>query len=169
MIMAETHLKGNPIQTSGKLPEAGDVAPDFKGVAADLSEGSLGAFKGKNVLINVFPSVDTPVCAMSVRRFYQELSGLDNTVVLNVSMDLPFAHKRFCASEGLENVHTLSDFRYAEVADQYGLRLSNGPMAGLLARAVFVVGADGLVRYSELVPEITQEPDYAAALAVLKA
>lgn len=167
--MATTHLRGNPVQTSGDLPTVGAEAPDFKAVGADLAEVSLSKFKGQNVLLNLFPSIDTPVCAMSVRKFYQEATSLDNTTVLNVSMDLPFAAKRFCAAEGLENAHTVSDFRHHEVGQKYGLVIQDGPMAGLLARAVVVVGADGTVKHSELVPDITQEPDYAAALAALKA
>lgn len=167
--MATTHFKGNPVQTSGNLPEVGAAAPDFKAVGETLAEVSLSQFKGKNVLLNLFPSIDTPTCATSVRKFYQEATGLDNTVVLNVSLDLPFAAKRFCAAEGLENAHTVSDFRFHEVGEKYGLVMQDGPLAGLLARAVVVVDAEGQVKHVELVPEIAQEPDYASALAALKA
>ncbi|HEY9838821.1 MAG: thiol peroxidase [Candidatus Sericytochromatia bacterium] len=166
--MSDITFKGNPVHTAGSLPEPGSEAPDFKAVATDLSEASLADFRGKPVLLNIFPSVDTGVCAMSVRRFYKETHDRGDLTVLNVSLDLPFALKRFCAAEGLDNVKALSDFRYGQVAANYGVRMTDGPLAGLLSRAVVVVGADGKVRYREQVPEIGQEPDYDAALKSLE-
>ena len=165
--MAETKLKGNPIHTSGDLPAVGADAPDCTLVGADLSDVKLGDYKDKKVVLNIFPSIDTGVCAASVRRFNEEASGLDNTVVVCVSMDLPFALGRFCAAEGLENVVTASDFRNREFAKKYGVLITDGPMEGLCARSVVVVGEDGNVIYTELCPEITEEPDYKAALAAL--
>lgn len=165
--MTEITFKGNPIHTAGSLPEPGTQAPEFKAVSTDLSEVKLSDFRGQNVLLNIFPSVDTGVCAASVRKFYQETHDRGDLTVLNVSLDLPFAAKRFCAAEGLDNVKALSDFRYGEVASGYGVKMSEGPLAGLLSRAVVVIGADGKVLYREQVPEIGQEPDYAAALQAL--
>ena len=166
--MAKITFKGNEVNTNGSLPAVGAEAPDFKGVKSDLSELSLKELKGKNVVINVFPSLDTAVCAASVRRFNKEAASLPNTVVLAVSKDLPFAHGRFCTTEGIENVIPLSDFRFSDFDESYGLRMADGPLAGLLARAVVVIGKDGKVAYTELVPEITQEPDYEKALAAVK-
>lgn len=166
--MAEIKLKGNAIHTLGTLPEPGQKAPDFRVVKSDLSETGLADYKGKKVVLNIFPSLDTDVCATSVRRFNAEAEKLDNTVVLCVSMDLPFAHKRFCTTEGLNNVVSASDFRYGEFGKAYGVRISDGPLAGLLSRAVVVVDESGTVKYREQVPEIVQEPDYSAALAALK-
>lgn len=162
--MAEILFKGNPVHTAGNLPEIGAPAPDFKAVASDLSEHSLKDYAGKTVILNIFPSTDTGICAMSVRRFHQQTAGANNLVVLNVSLDLPFAHKRFCASEGIENAISLSDFRYHDVAGNYGVAQTDGPMLGLLSRAVVVINPEGRVTYTEQVPEITQEPDYDAAL-----
>jgi thiol peroxidase len=156
-------FKGNPAQTSGDLPKVGSKLPDFKLVKNDLSEATLASYAGKFKVISVFPSVDTGVCAASVRKFNQEAARLKNAVVLNVSMDLPFAQKRFCGAEGIQNVETLSAFR-SSFAQDFGLKLSNTPLAGLCARAVFVVNPDNTVLHSELVPEITQEPNYDAAL-----
>lgn len=167
--MAQTHLKGNPVQTSGELPAPGSQAPDFKAVGADLAEVSLNDFKGQHLLLNIFPSIDTPTCATSVRRFHTDAESIEGLTVLNVSMDLPFAAKRFCAAEGLEKTKTVSDFRYGSVADAYGVRMTDGPLAGLLARSVVVISPEGQVKHVELVPEIAQEPDYAAALAAVKA
>ena len=161
--MANTMFKGNPAQTSGDLPKVGSKLPDFKLVKNDLSEATLASYAGKFKVISVFPSVDTGVCAASVRKFNQEAARLKNAVVLNVSMDLPFAQKRFCGAEGIQNVETLSAFR-SSFAQDFGLKLSNTPLAGLCARAVFVVNPDNTVLHSELVPEITQEPNYDAAL-----
>lgn len=165
--MAEITFKGAPIQTAGNLPEVGAPLPDFKAVASDLSEKSKADFAGKQVLLNIFPSVDTGVCALSVKSFYQKTQDLQDVVVLNISLDLPFALKRFCAAEGIENTVSLSDFRYHDFAQKLGLTMQGGPLAGLLSRAVIVADADGKVIYTEQVPEITQEPDYAAALKAL--
>lgn len=165
--MANVTLKGNEIHTSGSMPEVGSIAPDFKGVKSDLSELSLSDLKGKRVVLNVFPSLDTSVCAASVRRFNKEAASLNNTVVLAVSKDLPFAHGRFCTTEGIENVVSLSAFRCSCFEDKYGMRLIDGPLNGLLARGVVVIDEAGKVVYTELVPEITSEPNYEAALASL--
>ncbi|MBN2660291.1 MAG: thiol peroxidase [Tannerellaceae bacterium] len=165
--MANVTLKGNEIHTSGSMPEVGSIAPDFKGVKSDLSELSLSDLKGKRVVLNVFPSLDTSVCAASVRRFNKEAASLNNTVVLAVSKDLPFAHGRFCTTEGIENVVSLSAFRCSCFEDKYGMLLIDGPLNGLLARGVVVIDEAGKVVYTELVPEITSEPNYEAALASL--
>jgi thioredoxin-dependent peroxiredoxin len=167
--MATVTLKGElKINVSGELPAKGGVAPDFTLVKGDLSEVSLKDFKGKKVLLNIFPSIDTGVCAASVRRFNKEAAALDNTVVLAVSVDLPFAAGRFCAAEGIANVVTASAFRNPEFAQGYGVLMEDGPLKGLLARSVVVIDTNGKVTYTELVPEVTQEPDYTAALAALK-
>lgn len=165
--MAEIKFKGNPIQSEGNLPEVNSPAPDFKAVSTDLSEKSLSDYKGQTVILNIFPSVDTGVCAQSVRSFHEKAQSVDNLTVLNISADLPFAHKRFCGAEGIENAVGLSDFRYHEVAQKYGVTMSSGPLAGLLSRAVVVVNPEGKVSYTEQVPEITQEPDYDKALAAV--
>ena len=165
--MAEISLKGNSIHTSGNLPSVGSDAPGFKLVANDLSEVELAGFAGKNVVLNIFPSLDTPVCATAVRRFNELAAGREGTVVLCISADLPFAQARFCGAEGIENVQTLSSFRNPGFGAAYGVHLVDGPLEGVLARAVVVVNADGVVAYTELVPEIVQEPDYDAALAAL--
>ena len=135
----------------------------------DLSEAGPADFAGKRLVLNIFPSLDTPVCAASVRRFNQEASTLDNTVVLCISADLPFAHSRFCEAEGLKNVISLSTFRSPEFGINFGVTIANGPLKGLLSRAIVIVDADGIVRYTEQVPEIVEEPNYSAALAALKA
>ncbi len=166
--MATTKFKGSDVHTSGSLPAVGQKAPDFKVVASDLSELGLANFAGKTLILNIFPSIDTAVCATSVRKFNESASSRPDATVLCISMDLPFALNRFCGAEGLKNVQTASDFRYHSVAKAYGLRLEDGPLAGLLSRAVVVVGPDGNVKHAELVPEITQEPDYEAALAAAK-
>ncbi|WP_005037688.1 thiol peroxidase [Holophaga foetida] len=165
--MATTALQGHPVHTCGELPQLGSPAPDFTVVKPDLSECTLGDLKGQKVVINIFPSVDTPVCAASVRRFNVEAAGRENTVVLCLSRDLPFAGARFCAAEGLDKVVTVSDFRNAGFAQAYGTLLVDGPLAGLHARAVVVVGEDGLVKHTELVADITSEPNYESALAAL--
>lgn len=166
--MAEITFKGNPIHTSGNLPTVGEKAPSFALTAGDLSEKTLADFAGKNVVLNIFPSVDTGVCAQSVRTFNKEVSAADNTVVLCISKDLPFALSRFCAAEGLENVVTLSDFKTDEFANAYGVKMVDGPLNGLLSRAVVVINANGEVAYTEQVPEIGQEPDYKDALEAIK-
>jgi thiol peroxidase len=167
-IMAKITLKGNPINTKGELPPVGSKAPDFKLTNGELSEKSLSDYKGKRIVMNIFPSIDTGTCAASVRKFNEEASNLDNTVVLCISKDLPFAQNRFCAAEGLKNVETLSDFRDGNFSDAYQLQISDGPLAGLMSRAVVVVNEDGNVVYNEQVPEIVDEPDYGNALASLR-
>lgn len=164
--MATTNLKGNPVQLAGDLPAAGSAAPQFSLVKGDLSEVNLGTYAGKKVL-NIFPSIDTPVCATSVRVFNQRAASKPGVTVLNVSADLPFAHKRFCAAEGLKGVETLSTFRSPSFGKDYGVLMTSGPFAGLLARAVVVLDENNRVIHSELVPEIAQEPNYDAALAAL--
>jgi len=166
--MATITLKGNPIHTAGNLPAVGTKAPDFKLVKSDLSEASLSDFHGKKVILNIFPSLDTSVCATSIRKFNAEASKLDNTVVLCISRDLPFAHGRFCSTEGLKNVVPLSEFRNDNFGKAYGVKIEDSGMAGLLSRAVVVVDESGKVTYTEQVPEITQEPDYEKAIKALK-
>ena len=163
--MASITLRANPNQTSGELPTPGSAAPTFQLAKADLSEVKLGDLSGKKVL-NIFPSIDTPVCATSVRTFNKQASGRPGVTVLNISADLPFAFKRFCAAEGLQNVETLSAFR-SSFARDYGVLVTTGPLSGLCARAVVVLDENNRVVYTELVPEIAQEPNYAAALAAL--
>jgi len=163
----QTKLAGNPVTLLGEIPQVGDLAPDFEMVKGDLSTARLSDFQGKRVVLNVFPSMDTEVCAASVRRFNKEASSLENTVVLCISKDLPFAQARFCSTNGLENVVPLSAFRCEEFDAMYGLLITSLPMDGLLARAVIVVDEEGVVKYTELVPDIVQEPNYAAALEAL--
>jgi len=165
--MASITLKGNPISTVGELPAPGSVAPAFSAVKTDLSECTLAELAGKKVVLNIFPSIDTGVCAASTRRFNQEAGALDNTVVVCVSADLPFALGRFCGAEGLEDVVPVSIFRNPAFGKDYGATIADGPLAGLLSRAVVVVDESGKVTYTEQVPEITQEPNYEAALAAL--
>lgn len=168
MVMsASVTLKGMPVSLQGALPKVGDVAPEFAAVGANLAEVKLSSFAGKRVLLNVFPSLDTEVCAMSVRKFNQRVSEMKDVQVLALSMDLPFAQSRFCTVEGIERVMPLSVFRSETFAKGYGLRMTDGPLAGLMARAVVVIGEDGRVAYTELVPDITQEPNYDAAIEVL--
>lgn len=167
--MAQITLKGNPINTCGALPATGSSAPDFCLTGIDLADVSLSHFAGKKLILNIFPSIDTPICATSVRRFNAEASKLENTVVLCISLDLPFAHKRFCGAEGLEAVHSVSEIRARKFGEDYGVRIVDGPMAGLFARAVVVVDAKGKVAYTQQVPEIVEEPNYADALAAVKA
>ncbi len=165
--MASITLKGNPVSTVGELPEVGSAAPAFTGVKDDLSACSLGELSGKKVVLNIFPSIDTGVCAASTRRFNEEAGSLDNAVVVCVSADLPFALGRFCGAEGLDNVVTVSVFRNPEFGSDYGVTIADGPLAGLLSRAVVVIDEEGKVAYTEQVPEIAQEPNYEAALAAL--
>ncbi|MFZ2273556.1 thiol peroxidase [uncultured Corynebacterium sp.] len=164
--MADTAISGTPAHTVGDLPAVGAAAPAFTTVNADLQDVSLSDFAGKRVILNIFPSVDTGVCANSEREFNKRATGLDNTVVVSVSKDLPFALGRFCAAEGIENVTATSSFR-SSFSEDYGVRLLDSPLAGVLARAVVVIDTDGTVLHTELVPEITTEPDYDAALAAL--
>ncbi len=166
--MAQITLKGNTINTVGELPATGSQAPDFVMTKSDLSDVSLKDFAGKKIVLNIFPSLDTAVCASSVRRFNAESQNIDNTVVLCASLDLPFAHKRFCTTEGLENVVSLSELRDRSFGEKYGVRIQDGPMAGLYSRAVVVLDENHKVIYTEQVPEITQEPDYEKALIALK-
>ncbi|MCG8688047.1 MAG: thiol peroxidase [Desulfobacterales bacterium] len=165
--MASTQLGGNPVSLSGTFPSNGDLAKEFKGVGQDLSEVTLSSLKGKRVVLNIFPSVDTPVCATSVRKFNEQAASLDNTAVVCISGDLPFAHQRFCGAEGIENVVTASVFRNPEFGQDYGVGIEDGPLAGLTARAVVVIDEVGKVVHAQLVGEIKEEPDYEAALAAL--
>jgi thiol peroxidase len=167
IIMAEITLKGNKINTSGNLLEVGSQAKEFNLVANDLSVKTLSDYKGKKVVLNIFPSLDTPTCAASVRRFNQEASSLENTKVLCISKDLPFAQARFCGAEGLENVETLSDFR-SNFGMDYNLQIVDGPLAGLASRAVVVVDENGKVVYTQQVSEIVDEPNYEEVLNVIK-
>ena len=166
--MATVTLKGNPVETIGNLPAKGAPAPAFSVVKSDLSAVSLQDFAGKRLVLNIFPSVDTATCAISVRKFNEQASQLDNTAVLCISADLPFALNRFCGAEGIKNVTTASVFRSPEFGRDYGVLFTSGPLQGLLSRAVVVIGADGKVMHTQQVAEIADEPDYAAALAALK-
>jgi len=166
--MSTVTLKGNPVHVDGSLPATGATAPAFSLVAKDLKNVTLADFAGKRKVLNIFPSVDTPTCATSVRHFNQDASGLDNAVVLCISADLPFAQARFCGAEGLENVVTLSTMRGASFLKDYGVAIADGPLAGLAARAVVVLDEHDKVVHSELVGEIAHEPNYDAALAALK-
>ena len=163
--MTNIALKGNPVETYGELPQIGAKAPELVLRGTDLSEVKLSAYAGKTVVLNIFPSIDTDVCAMSVRKFNADAS--DKAVVLCISADLPFAHARFCGAEGLDNVVSASTIGNDSFGKEYGVEMTSGPLAGMMSRAVVVVDADGAVKYTEQVPEITQEPDYDAALAAL--
>ena len=164
--MAETKFKGSTVNTVGDLPAVGSAAPDFTLTGSDLSNVTLADQAGRRVVLNIFPSIDTGVCAASVRTFNERAASLDNTTVVCASADLPFALARFCGAEGIENVTVGSTFR-STFADDYGTKMTDGPLAGLNARSVVVIDADGKVVYNELVPEIGQEPDYDAAVAAL--
>jgi thiol peroxidase len=167
--MAQVTLGGNPCNTSGALPAVGTPAPGFQLTKNDLSDVSLADYRGRKLVLNIFPSIDTPVCATSVRKFNEQAAQHGDASVLCISADLPFAHKRFCAAEGIGNVVTLSTLRRGGAFGQdYGVRLVDGPLEGLLARAVVVVGTDGMVKHAELVADIKSEPNYDAALAALK-
>jgi thiol peroxidase len=165
--MATITLKGNPIHTSGELPVKGKTAPNFTLVKGDLSEATLASFAGKRKVLNVFPSIDTGACAMSVRTFNKEAGALKNTTVLNISADLPFAQSRFCGAEGISTSVTLSSFR-SSFARDYGLQITDGVLSGLCSRVVIVLDEQNTVLHAEQVAEIAHEPDYVAALAVLK-
>lgn len=165
--MASITLGGNPVQTSGELPKVGTKIADFKLVKTDLSYASLADFTGKKLVLNIFPSVDTGTCAASVRRFNESASTLENTTVLCISRDLPFAQKRFCGAEGLENVVNLSDFSEGSFGKTNGLEITDGPLAGLHSRVIIVVDENGTITHTEQVAEIADEPNYEAALAVL--
>ncbi|MDA9339978.1 thiol peroxidase [Polaribacter sp.] len=162
--MADITLKGNPINTIGNLPEVGSKAPDFSLRTLALATNSLSDFIGKNVILNIFPSVDTGTCATSVREFNKQAAELENTVVLCISKDLPFAQARFCGAEGIENVVMLSDFANGSFGNNYGLEITNGPLANLHSRAVIVIDASGTVVYTEQISDIVDEPNYEAAL-----
>lgn len=166
--MAQITLEGTPIETFGQLPAVNSQAPPFTLTKTDLSECTLSDFSGQNVVLNIFPSLDTSVCAASVRRFNAEASGMENTAVLCVSADLPFAHQRFCEIEGLDRVIPLSVFRSPDFGKNYGVTITSLPLAGLLSRAIVIIDSSGRVTYTEQVPEIVQEPDYEKALAALK-
>ena len=164
--MTQINFRGNPINTVGELPAVGSPAPAFTLTGGDLADVTLGDFAGKSVVINIFPSIDTGVCQASVRAFNEKAGGREDVTVLNVSADLPFAQSRFCGAEGIEGVTNGSTFR-SDFGRDYGVTISDGPMNGLLSRAVVVVDAEGNVAYTEQVPEIGQEPNYEAALAAL--
>ena len=165
--MSQITFKGSPINTVGALPEVGTIAQEFTLVAADLSEKHLADYTGKKVLLNIFPSIDTGTCAASVRKFNESASTLHNTTVLCISRDLPFAQKRFCGAEGLENVVNLSDFSEGSFGKTNGLEITDGPLAGLHSRVIIVVDENGTITHTEQVAEIADEPNYEAALAVL--
>ena len=164
--MAETSLRGTPVHTTGDLPAVGSTAPDFTVIGTDLGEITNESLAGKRVVLNIFPSIDTPTCATSVRTFNERAADLDDTVVLCVSEDLPFAAARFCGAEGIENVQTGSGFR-SDFATDYGVQIVDGRMTGLMARAVVVLDGEGKVVHTELVDDIANEPNYDAALAAL--
>ena len=166
--MATITFKGNPTETSGALPDIQTKAPAFTLAKTDLSDVSLKDFTGKKLVLNIFPSIDTPVCAASTRRFNEEAGNLDNTVVLCISADLPFAHNRFCEAEGLKDVIPLSVFRSPAFGKDYGVTITGGPLSGLLSRAIVIIDTGGKVIYTEQVPEIAEEPDYDSALQALK-
>ena len=166
--MANITLHDNPIKTIGNLPETSSKTPDFQLTKVDLSDASLKDFTGKRLVLNIFPSIDTGVCATAVRRFNAEAEKLKNTAVLCISADLPFAQARFCGAEGLDRVINLSAMRDRKFGEDYGVTIIDGPLAGLFSRAVVILDENGTVLYTEQVPEITQEPDYEAALQVLK-
>ena len=165
--MATVTLGGNPIHTSGELPQVGSKLVDFKLIKNDLSVATLADFAGKKLVLNIFPSIDTGTCATSVRKFNESASALENTTVLCISRDLPFAQKRFCGAEGLENVINLSDFKEGSFGKNYGLEITDGPLAGLHSRVVIVLDENGTILHAEQVKEIADEPNYDAALAVL--
>ena len=165
--MTKITLKGNPINTIGKLPKVGKEAPKFSLIKSDLSKAKLKDFKGSKLVLNIFPSLDTGTCAASVRRFNKEAGDLKNTKVLCISRDLPFAQARFCGAEGLENVITLSDFAKGKFGKEYGVTIKDGPLANLLSRAVVIVDENGIVTYTQQVPEIVDEPNYEEVLKAL--
>lgn len=167
--MAHITLKGNRISTVGELPTVGSSAPDFRLTGNNLQDVSLANYEGRTIVLNIVPSLDTGICAASARHFNVDAAALEETVVLTVSNDLPFANSRFCEANGIDNVVTLSQLRDREFGKAYGVEIADGPMAGLLSRAVVIIGRDGRVLYTEQVPEIVQEPHYEAALSALRA
>lgn len=166
--MSKTAFKGNPVQMGGDLPQIGAKAPDFRLTNTDLADISLDSFSGKRVILNIFPSIDTGVCAASVRTFNQHAANMDNAVVVCVSKDLPFAHKRFCGAEGIENVVSASEFKDHSFSKAYGVEMQDGPLVGLMARSVVVVNKKGEVIHTEIVDDITHEPNYEAAINALE-
>lgn len=166
--MSTITFKGDAVKTAGDLPAVGSKAPSFKLTKTDLSDTSLEDYSGKKVVLNIFPSVDTGICAASVRKFNAEASQLDNTVIISVSKDLPFAHQRFCEAEGISNLVTTSEYKDDSFSSAYKVRMMDGPLEGLLSRAIVVIDESGHVAYTEQVPEIAQEPDYDKALAALR-
>ena len=166
--MAQIKLAGNPINTNGELPKKGSKAPNATLVKKNLEEASINDYQGKTIILNIFPSLDTSVCATSVRKFNKIVSEKPNTIVLAISKDLPFAMERFCSTEGIENVIPLSAFRSEEFSDEYGIEIIDGPLKGLLARSVVVIDDNGNIIYEELVPEITQEPNYDAVISIIE-
>ena len=167
--MPKVTLKGSPVSIYGELPEKGSDAPDFVLTNTELEDVNLSDFKGKNLILNIFPSIDTGTCAASVRRFNKEAAGINNALVLCVSEDLPFAQSRFCGAEGIKNVIMLSTLRTRDFGTDYGIKITSGPLAGLLARCVVIIDRNKKVAYSQIVPEISEEPDYEKALAAAKA
>jgi len=165
--MAQTALKGSPVNLAGELPAVGSTAPDFKLVAGDLSDKTLTDYSGKKKLLNIVPSLDTPTCATSTRKFNEAMADKSDAVALVISADLPFASGRFCSAEGIENVINLSMMRSKNFGKDYGVLIEDGPLAGITARAVVVLDENNKVLYTQLVPEITEEPDYDSALAAL--
>ena len=167
--MAQVTFRGTPVKLIGEFVQPTQQAPEFTLIKGDLTEFRLSENKGKNLLLNIFPSLDTGVCATSVRKFNKLAASMPNTTVLAVSKDLPFAQGRFCTTEGIENVVPVSDYKYtSDFGQKYGVLMEDGPLAGLLARSVVVINPEGQVIYSELVPEIAQEPNYEAALNAIK-
>ena len=162
--MATITFKGNPVETTGALPSVNTKAPDFNLAKTDLSDVSMNDFAGNRLILNIFPSIDTPVCAASARRFNEEAGKLEKTLVLCISADLPFAHNRFCELEGLKDVIPLSVFRSPDFGKDYGVTITTGPLAGLMSRAIVITDASGIVIYTQQVSEIAEEPDYDAAL-----
>lgn len=166
--MATIKLGGNNIETVGTLPKVGDTAPDFDLTTQDLSSKNLSNYKGTRIIMNIFPSIDTGICATSVRKFNEEASKLDNTKILCISKDLPFAQKRFCAAEGIENLEMLSDFRNGNFGKNYGVEMTSGALQGLHSRAIVVLDKNGKVIHSQQVPDIGEEPDYTSAINSLR-
>lgn len=156
-------FKGNTVHVNGSLPKVGEKAPQFSLIKTDLSSSQLSDFRGKRIILNIFPSLDTGVCASSVRKFNKDITAYENAVVLCISKDLPFAHSRFCVAEGIENVISLSEYGNNSFSEAYGVLMTDGPLKNLMARAVVVINENGIVTYTELVPEIAQEPNYEAA------
>lgn len=165
--MAQVTFKGNPVNTQGDFPSAGSKAADFEVTTQHLSKVTLASLAGKKVMLNFIPSIDTSVCATQLQTFSQKITDTSNIVVLFISLDLPFAYSRFCAAQGIDNVITGSDFQTRNAATHYGIQMTDGPLAGLYARAVLVIDEQGIIKYSELVAEVTNEPDYDKALNAL--